>query len=176
MLPNLLAHHYQSPPHQVALVPAVVVQSTALASTSSTQGQLEVLHDLRHYGLEVLLVRLQHPYNLLMYKVKDCCLLGQGQAWYQSRTTSNSITSTRCHACKQSSNPLQVTTTLAPHSSVFVVLGHTRRGRLYRSRWSVLTSRLLVCDCIVVLMLIISSCNVDLSEEKLIKFCQSKTN
>ena len=107
------------------------------------KGQLEAWRELRHYGLEVLLVRLQHPRNLLMYKIRNCCLLGWGQAQYRSRTTNSSRTSTRCHACKLSSNPFQVTTTLAPHNNVYVILSHTGRGRLCRSRQSVLTSRLL---------------------------------
>ena len=39
MLPNLLAHQYQSPPHhQAALVPIVVARLAASASTSSTSG------------------------------------------------------------------------------------------------------------------------------------------
>ena len=37
MLPNLLAHQYQSPPHQVALVPAVVAQLVVSASASSPE-------------------------------------------------------------------------------------------------------------------------------------------
>ena len=85
----------------------------APTSASASSRQLEAWHDLWHYGLEVLLVRLQHPCNLLMYKLRDCCLLGWGWAWYRSQSTSCSRTSTRCHACKLSSNPLQVTTTLA---------------------------------------------------------------